>query len=122
MRKEDIKSAESAEYPATVLFPPRSEQSLDRCTERRQVKRLLDELERTGRSSFRSDLGRNRATDYERARIRVGGANFIEEIGQARPRWIDIENEKLGIEIGRQLLSFGKGTSNCVEMLGREFF
>jgi hypothetical protein len=52
----------------------------------------------------------------------VRGANFFEEIRQARPWWIDIENEKLGIEIGSQLLGFGERTGDCGGMVRREFF
>src|SRR6266853_5556026 len=122
MREEDINRVESAECPATFLFQPRSQQSLDRCAERRQIKRLFDELERARRSAFRGNLGRDRAADHECARVRVRGANFLEEIRQARPRWIDIENEKLGIEIGSQLLGFGERTGDCGGMVRREFF
>src|SRR6266446_5896448 len=78
MREEDINRVESAECPATFLFQPRSQQSLDRCAERRQIKRLFDELERARRSAFRGNLGRNRAADHECARVRVRGAKFLE--------------------------------------------
>ena len=80
MGEEDIDRVESAETSATVLFPPRSEQSLDGCAERRQIKRLFDELERTRRSAFRGNRRWNRATDHERARVWMRRVHFFEEI------------------------------------------
>ena len=62
----------------------------------------------------------------ERARTsaapaRARSARFLEVVRKV-PRWIDIENEKLGIEIGSQLLGFGERTGDCAEMLGARIF
>ena len=52
----------------------------------------------------------------------MSGAHFLEEIRQASPRWVDIENEKLGVEIGSELFRFGQRAGDCAEILRREFF
>jgi len=36
---------------------------------------------------------------HESARAWVHGSQFLEEISQSGPRWIDIENEEVGIAI-----------------------
>src|SRR5438270_614795 len=121
MGENNVNDVQRAERSATFCFSPRTEQRLNRRAKSRQIKWLLDKLQRAGRSTLGSNFNRNRCADHEPARIWVSRAKFFEKTRQADPRRIDIDDKKFGAKIGREFFGVGQGARDRTKMLGREF-
>src|ERR1700719_2940809 len=121
MQKDNVDCAERTQGATRLRLSPRTKQCLNRCAKCRKFKWLFDELKAAKKSTLGSDFRRERGADHERARFRVRISKLVQAICDSGPRRIDIENEKLRVELCGKFSEFLNRARNDADVLRREF-
>jgi hypothetical protein len=77
-------------------------------------------LNRVWPKPFGREFFGNAGSDGEKARVRIGKADSLKKLDGVEPRWIEVDDKKLWLDLRGQRLGLGEGFDRARAMARRE--